>query len=55
MTLRATIVALLVELVHFRVHGCGTQGAGLYRGHKGMVLVCVGVGSCRLATGRSGV
>ena len=55
MTLRATVGALLVELVHSIAHGCGFLGAGYTGNIEGMVPVCVGVGSCWLATGRSGV
>ena len=55
MKLKATIVALLVGLVHSRVHGCGFQVA-CYTGNKGgMVPVCVGVGSYWLATSLSEV
>ena len=54
-TLRATVVALLVALVHSRVHGCGFQGAGCTRDIVGMVPVCFGVGSCWLAKSHSEV
>ena len=55
MTLRATVGALLVAHVHSRVHGCGFLGAGCTRNIGGMVPVCVGVGSCWLATSCSEV
>ena len=55
MTLRATVKASLVELVHSIAHGCGFLGAGYTGNIEGMVPVCIGVGSCWLATGCSGV
>ena len=55
MTIRATVVALLVGLVHSRVHGCGFLGPGCTGNKGGMVPVCVGVGSCWLATSCSEV
>ena len=55
MTLRATVVALLVELVHSIAHGCGFLGAGCTVNIGGMVPVSVGVGSCWLVTSRSEV
>ena len=55
MTLEATVGALLVALVHSIAHCCGFLGAG-YTGNIGrMVPVCIDVGSCWLATSRSGV
>ena len=50
MTLRATVGAFLVELVCSIAHGCGFLGAGYTRNIGEMVPVCVGVGSCWLAT-----
>ena len=38
MKLKATVVALLVALVHSRVHGCGFQGAGYTEKNGGECL-----------------
>ena len=55
MTLRATVGALLVGLVHSRVRGCGFLGEGCARNIGEMVQVCIDPESCWLATSHSDI